>query len=217
MGNLGCPDFSNLAVVVWGYLFVKMRREGYVLAAHREQGRGGRAGEGRLPHRRGKHSPERQRDAARRGLRLAHRQRDGALGRRARGPQDGDHRARRSLPRGREGRQDHLLRRGRPPHPTHRHRRSQSPRRRPEPRGHGHGHLPHLRETGRPHRLTTRFGMPQSVQAWIGVPVAGMGRSICGNQRRGGFQTRPNDKPAPRCRGLTGIISDQIYGNATRR
>ena len=51
-----------------GSSFVKPRREGHVLAAHQEQGRGGRAGKGRLPHRRGGRPSERQRDAARWGL-----------------------------------------------------------------------------------------------------------------------------------------------------
>ena len=86
-----------------GHLICKESTRSYVLAAHREQGRGGRAGEGRLPHRRGKHPPQRQRNTAWWSLRLAHRQRDGALGGRARRPEDGDHRPRRPLPRCREG------------------------------------------------------------------------------------------------------------------
>lgn len=40
-------------------LVCKKQREGDVLAAHREQGRGGRAGQGRLPHRRGRPPPQR--------------------------------------------------------------------------------------------------------------------------------------------------------------
>src|SRR5215212_8493034 len=140
------------------YWFVKTRRGGNFFQAHRGEGREGRAGTLGHKHRRRGHPPQRRRYAARRGLRLPHRQCHGALGARARRRQDGHHPDERPLPGGGQRRTHNLRERGRPPHPPDRDRRGEGPRFGGQLRRAGHRGLPRLREQGQRHRLGVNQG-----------------------------------------------------------
>src|SRR3712207_1841261 len=119
------------------FLFVKSRRQGHLLQAHRSEGRGGRTGTGGHVNRRQGHPPERQRNAAWWGVRLPHRQRHGPLGAGAGGREDGHHTDERSLPGGGRRRTCNLRERGSPPHAPDGDRRGEGTRRRGQPRGIG--------------------------------------------------------------------------------
>ena len=138
-------------------MFVKMRREGRVLEAHRGQGRRCRAGARYPVHRHRADTPQRQWEPARRRLRHAYRQRHGALCGVARELEDGDDADERAFPGIRQRGTDHVLWRGRAPNSQDGDRRRESLRRTGRPGCDGHGIVQDLREAGQSDRVIEMY------------------------------------------------------------